>query len=89
MTTEPSFPSRKALVNRFNFQNWEVDDLLFSISTAEKSLELETQDGRLMVNFELKHLIELNPLIPSPFTSSILKTGNTKTLLLHARSPQA
>lgn len=38
MTPETSLLSRKALVNHFSFQNWGVDDLLFSISTAEQSL---------------------------------------------------
>lgn len=38
MMPETSLLSRKALVNHFSFQNWGVDDLLFSISTAEQSL---------------------------------------------------
>lgn len=67
---------QESLVSRVRFGGgWEADGLLFSTSTAEGSLGLEMQVGRLTVNCELKHS---KPLIPSPSTSSFLKSGGEK-----------
>lgn len=49
-----------------------------------KDLALETQDGRLIGKFEFKHD---KLLIPSPFTSSILKAVNKRTLPPCTRLP--